>query len=245
MKTKDEKKLSMNNLTIGISTGIKNAQMSPGEIPCAVLSVEFIKLCNKFNAQAVIFPPQFNQPNFSLKGIDGLIITGGGDIDPSNYGEDPIEKLERVSIERDLTELNLLKRAEEENIKTLAICRGHQLLNIYKGGSLHQDINDAGFNDIEHANPYENAIKHIHEVSIKNNTKLEGVLKSNKLKVNSIHHQAIKNIGKDLIVSAKSSDGIIEGIETTSEWDAIGVQWHPEYISKDKSSIDLFNWLIN
>ena len=101
----------MSNLTIGISTGIKDAKMSPGEIPCAVLSVEFIKLCNKFDAQAVIFPPQFNIPNFSLKGIDGLIITGGGDIDPSNYNEEPTSKLERVSLKRDKTELNLLEAA--------------------------------------------------------------------------------------------------------------------------------------
>ncbi len=235
----------MNNLTIGISTGIKNAQMSPGEIPCAVLSVEFIKLCNKFDAQAVIFPPQFNKPDFSLKGIDGLIITGGGDIDPSHYGEKPIDKLERVSIERDITELNLLKRAEEENIKTLAICRGHQLLNIHQGGSLLQDINDAGYKEIEHAKPHENATKHTHDVEIKENTKLNKILKNNKLMVNSIHHQAINKLGKNLIVSAESSDGIIEGIETKEGWEAIGVQWHPEYISEDKSSIELFNWLIN
>ena len=71
----------MTNLTIGISTGIKDTQMSPGIIPCAVLSAEFIKLCNKFEAHAVIFPPQYNKPNFSLDGIDGLIVTGGGDID--------------------------------------------------------------------------------------------------------------------------------------------------------------------
>ena len=235
----------MNNLTIGISTGIKNAPMSAGDIPCAVLSVEFIKLCNKFNAQAVIFPSQFNIPNFSLKGIDGLIITGGGDISPSHYGEKPIEKLESVSIERDLTELNLLKRAEEENIKTLAICRGHQLLNIHKGGSLHQDISDAGYKDIDHAKPHENAEKHVHKVEIAKNTKLSNVLKVDNLNVNSIHHQAINELGEKLIISAKSSDGIIEGIETTEEWNAIGVQWHPEYLSEDQASIDLFDWLIN
>ncbi len=235
----------MNNLTIAISTGIKNAQMSPGEIPCAVLSAEFIKLCNKFNAQAVIIPSQFNNPNFSLKGMDGLIITGGGDIDPSHYGEEPIEKLERVSMQRDLTELNLLKRAEEENIKTLAICRGHQLLNIYKGGSLHQDIVDAGYKDIEHAKPYEDARKHIHDIEVDKNTKLGNVLQVEKLKVNSIHHQAINKLGDKLIISAKSTDGIIEGIETTHNWNAIGVQWHPEYLSEDKATIDLFDWLIN
>ena len=235
----------MSNLTIGISTGIKNAQMSPGEIPCAVLSAEFIKLCNKFNAQAVIFPPQFNTPNFSLNGIDGLIITGGGDIDPSHYKEEPIDKLERISMERDLTELNLLKRAEEENIKTLAICRGHQLLNIHKGGSLYQDISDAGFKDIDHAKPYEDARNHIHDIEIDKDTKLSNIIKVNKLKVNSIHHQAINKLGENLIISAKSTDGIIEGIETTNKWEAIGVQWHPEYLSEDESSVHLFDWLIN
>ena len=235
----------MSNLTIGISTGIKDAKMSPGEIPCAVLSVEFIKLCNKFDAQAVIFPPQFNTPNFSLKGIDGLIITGGGDIDPSSYNEEPTSKLERVSLERDKTELNLLEKAEKENIKTLAICRGHQLLNIYKGGNLHQDIFDAGYKEIDHAKPYKNAVKHIHDVEIEENSKLNKILKINKLNVNSIHHQAIKELGENLIVSAKSTDGIIEGIETTEEWEAVGVQWHPEYISEDNASNDLFNWLIN
>ena len=235
----------MNNLTIGISTGIKNADMSPGEIPCAVLSAEFIKLCNRFDAQAVIFPSQFNEPNFSLKGIDGLIITGGGDIDPSHYGQQPTTKLERVSMERDLTELNLLKRAEEESVKTLAICRGHQLLNIHKGGSLHQDIADAGYKDIEHAKPYENVRKHIHNVEIDENSKLGNILQVNKLEVNSIHHQAINDLGENLIISAKSTDGIIEGIETTGDWNAIGVQWHPEYLSEDKASIDLFDWLIN
>ncbi len=235
----------MNNLTIGISTGIKNALMSAGEIPCAVLSAEFIKLCNKFDAQAVIFPTQFNKPKFSLKGIDGLIITGGGDISPSHYGEQPIDKLESVSIERDITELNLLKRAEEEKIKTLAICRGHQLLNIYKGGSLYQDISDAGYKNIDHAKPHENAQKHIHNVKIDKNTKLGNTLMVDNLEVNSIHHQAINKLGENLIISATSADGIIEGIETTEEWDAIGVQWHPEYLSEDKASIDLFDWLIN
>ncbi len=65
------------------------------------------------------------------------------------------------------------------------------------------------------------------------------------LEVNSIHHQAINKLGENLIISATSADGIIEGIETTEEWDAIGVQWHPEYLSEDKASIDLFDWLIN
>ena len=235
----------MTNLTIGISTGIKDTQMSPGIIPCAVLSAEFIKLCNKFEAHAVIFPPQYNKPNFSLDGIDGLIVTGGGDIDPSHYNEHPSDKLERVSMDRDLTELNLLKKAEEKNIKTLAICRGHQLLNIHMGGSLHQDIPDAGFKDIDHAKPYKNATKHIHEIEIDKNTKLNQILKVQTLKVNSIHHQAINKLGDNLEVSARSSDGIIEGIETTNNWDAIGVQWHPEYISEDKASNDLFDWLIN
>ena len=134
---------------------------------------------------------------------------------------------------------------KEEKIKTLAICRGHQLLNIYKGGSLYQDISDAGYKNIDHAKPHENAQKHIHNVKIDKNTKLGNALMVDNLEVNSIHHQAINKLGEKLIISATSSDGIIEGIETTEEWNAIGVQWHPEYLSEDKASIDLFDWLIN
>ena len=139
---------------IAISTGVEDVTMSPGEIKCSVLNMNFIHLCNKYDAEAIIVPPQNLSIEFTKSNFDRLILTGGGDINPEVYGEDLHDKTSRVSDERDHTELNLLKIAEKNSIKTLAICRGHQLLNVYKGGTLHQDINDTFDTEIEHSYTY-------------------------------------------------------------------------------------------
>ena len=147
---------------IGISTGLKNVDMAPGNIPCVVINSDFVKACS-----------------------------GGGDINPNIYGEEKLENTIRISDHRDSTELAMLKSAEEHNIKTLAICRGHQLLNVYKGGSLYQDLRESGFTQIEHDKPFEDARSHVHDVTIESNSKLYEIIQENEIQVNSIHHQAI------------------------------------------------------
>ena len=233
----------MNNFIVGISTGNKDVEMSAGEIECSVLNSEFINQCNEHGAQVIILPQQ-QITSINLKGIDGLIVTGGGDINPEMYNQIPDETIERVDNLRDSTEINIYKAAEEMKIKTLAICRGHQLLNIYKGGTLYQDLEKAGFQDIDHQKPYENARKHIHEIKIEEDSKLNAIIGNEIIEVNSIHHQGIDKLGKDLKITAKSPDGVIEGIETTNEWNAIGIQWHPEYLD-DEPTNKIYNWLIN
>ncbi|MDA2969641.1 MAG: gamma-glutamyl-gamma-aminobutyrate hydrolase family protein [Actinomycetota bacterium] len=231
------------NKLIAISTGVKDVDMAPGNIPCVVINIDFVELCNKFGNTAVVLGPQKNLNEINLKGFDALIISGGGDIDPINYGEKKSDKTIRISTDRDNTELQLLKSAEQNNIKTLAICRGNQLLNVYKGGSLYQDISDAGFNTIKHDRPFEYARSHIHNVEVDKNSKLFNILNKTIFGVNSIHHQAINKLGKDLKINAKAPDEIIEGIESTTSWDAIGVQWHPENMTEDEISIKLFSWI--
>ena len=125
---------------IGISTGLKNVDMAPGNIPCVVINSDFVKACNKYGNTAVICGPHENSETIDVSIFDALVISGGGDINPNIYGEEKLEKTLRSSDHRDSTELAMLKSAEEHNIKTLAICRGHQLLNVYKGGSLYQDL---------------------------------------------------------------------------------------------------------
>ena len=137
------------NKLIAISTGTKNVDMAPGNIPCVVINNDFVKLCNKYGSAAVIVGPQ-DLDNINISKFDALIISGGGDINPNVYGQDINDKTSRISDQRDLTELGLLESAEKNNIKTLAICRGNQLLNVYKKGTLYQDLNDAGFTDINH-----------------------------------------------------------------------------------------------
>ena len=228
---------------IGISTGLKNVDMAPGNIPCVVLNTDFVNACNNYGNTAVIFGPHENSESIDVSKFDAIIISGGGDINPNFYGEEKLEKTIRVSDHRDKTELAMLKSAEENNVKTLAICRGHQLLNVYKGGTLYQDLQDNGFTQIDHDKPFGDARSHIHDVNIEDNSKLYKIIQEKKIKVNSIHHQAINILGQDLQVTAKSSDGVIEGVEVTNDWDAVGVQWHPENMLEDPVSIKLFGWL--
>ncbi len=230
---------------IAISTGIENVTMSPGEIKCSVLNMAFIDLCNRHGAEAVIVPPQNLSVDYTNANFDRLILTGGGDINPKLYGEDLEDKTSRISDERDHTELNLLKVAEENSIKTLAICRGHQLLNVYKGGTLHQDIADNFDTDIEHLQINEAASKHIHDINIIDKTMLSLVTKNRTIGVNSIHHQVVNKLGVNLKVNAISEDDLIEGIESTTEWEAIGIQWHPENLLDDEITNDLMKWLLN
>lgn len=230
---------------IAISTGVEDVTMSPGEIKCSVLNMNFIHLCNKYDAEAIIVPPQNLSIEFTKSNFDRLIVTGGGDINPKVYGEDLHDKTSRVSDERDHTELNLLKIAEENSIKTLAICRGHQLLNVYKGGTLHQDINDTFDTEIEHLQINEAASRHIHDINILEDTLLSSVTSNRTVGVNSIHHQVINKLGENLKVSAVSEDNLIEGIESTSEWEAIGIQWHPENLLDDEITNDLMKWLLS
>ena len=230
------------NKLIAISTGTKNVDMAPGNIPCVVINNDFVKLCNKYGSTAVIVGPQ-DLDNINISKFDALIISGGGDINPNVYGQDINDKTSRISDQRDLTELALLKSAEKNNIKTLAICRGNQLLNVYKKGTLYQDLNDAGFTDIKHDKPFEDARSHIHDIEIYNDSKLYSLFQKTTISVNSIHHQGIDLLGKDLKITAKSSDGVIEGIETTNQWEAIGIQWHPENMVDDKYSKLIFEWL--
>ena len=139
--------------------------------------------------------------------------------------------------------MNLLKSAEKNNVKTLAICRGHQLLNVYKKGTLYQDLSDSGFKDIEHDKPFEDARSHIHDIEVYEDSKLYEIIQEKNIMVNSIHHQGIDKLGEDLKITAKSNDGVIEGIETTNEWNAIGIQWHPENMIEDTYSNLIFDWL--
>ena len=157
--------LYMNKL-IGISTGIKDVQMAPGNIPCVVINNDFINLCNKFGNTAIVIGPQNDNLEIDASKFDALIISGGGDINPERYNQKIDSKTIRISDNRDFTELNLLKSAEENNVKTLAICRGHQLLNVYKNGTLYQDINDSGFKQIENDKQFEDHRSHIHDIEV-------------------------------------------------------------------------------
>jgi putative glutamine amidotransferase len=162
-----------------------------------------------------------------LDAVDGLMLTGGDDVDPSLYGEAP-HPTTRCTRERDDFELALVREALDRDLPLLAICRGQQVLNVALGGTLVQDIPDqvpeAGAHKLKGVARWEIA----HEVEVAPGTRLRAIVGTDVLAVNSFHHQSVRDVGRGLVVSARSRDGIIEGVELADRRFVVGVQWHPE-----------------
>lgn len=166
-----------------------------------------------------------------LAKVDCLILTGGEDVDPSYYGEEPDPALEEVNKERDVSDMALLQEAIDEDMAVLCTCRGAQVLNVLSGGSLYQDIpSTEQFKDsgVLHRDPEEIDFTY-HEVTIEEGSLLSQIVGESRLNVNSWHHQGLKDIGENLVVTATSDDGMVECIERTDCTYVIGVQWHPEW----------------
>lgn len=164
----------------------------------------------------------------TLPVCDGIILSGGEDVDPQLYGQDPHHHLGPTTPERDLAEISIVNYALENNIPLFAICRGVQILNVALGGTLIQDIPSQVKEPIQHAQKIDRS-RDSHWVTISRDSKLFEIVGSERVRVNSLHHQALGRIAADLRIVAQSSDGIIEAVEyihpTTF---TVGVQWHPE-----------------
>jgi putative glutamine amidotransferase len=158
----------------------------------------------------------------SLAMFDGLVLSGGPDIDPAIYGQKPEEHTEATVPDRDALELALVRSALERDVPVLAICRGMQLMNIaHRGGTLNQHVEGHVHRTKDPSDP-------IHPIVTGADTRLAQILGCSELEVNSRHHQAVANVGSGLIVSARAADGVVEGLERPDRRFAVAVQWHPE-----------------
>jgi putative glutamine amidotransferase len=166
-----------------------------------------------------------------LDSIDGLLISGGNfDIHPRFYGERSITKLGKLNPERTDFELNVTRLALDRDLPVLGICGGAQAINVVLGGSLYQDIASQCPGAGEHQQGAgKAAIGHL--IELKPRTLLRRIMRRRALEVNTTHHQAVKGLGKGLIVNAVAADGITEGIESTRHPFVVGVQWHPERLA--------------
>ena len=171
-------------------------------------------------------------PRAILQAIDGVLLTGGGDVDPALYGEARHDSVEDAEPGRDEFEIDLARRAMDHDFPILAICRGAQVLNVAAGGTLLQDIPTAVTTDLAHSlNEPKDSIAH--EIRIANESRLHAALgaavdSSCACRVNSRHHQSVGTLGRDVVASATAADGVIEGIEVPYRTFCVGVQWHPE-----------------
>lgn len=171
-------------------------------------------------------------PRALVNEIDGLLLTGGGDIDPVLYGEDRHPTVGDAEPGRDEFEIDLARRALDTNLPTLAICRGAQVLNVSAGGTIVQDIPSAVPTDLRHSvtTPKDHAA---HTVTVSAGSVLERALGAAidggcTCRVNSRHHQSVGRIGQQLVPSATAPDGVVEAIEAPAARFCVGVQWHPE-----------------
>ncbi|MBL7074995.1 gamma-glutamyl-gamma-aminobutyrate hydrolase family protein [candidate division KSB1 bacterium] len=159
--------------------------------------------------------------------INGLVVSGGDDVDPSTYGEELIDPRWKRDRQRVLFEMELIKKCLSQKKPILGICRGMQVLNVAFGGTLFQDLPSQRGGGIDHRMSAAFPAKR-HLISIQKDTNLRNILGMDTLAVNSFHHQAIKTLGNGLKVSALAPDGVLEGLERRGDPLIMGVQWHPE-----------------
>lgn len=170
--------------------------------------------------------------------LDGLVLSGGADVDPELYGAEPDVNLGTVERERDEWELALFEAARRRDLPILAICRGFQLLNVALGGTLNQHVDiDEGAG---HPQWELDGRTRTHDVEVLAGTRTATVLEVGRWAVNSLHHQTVATVGEGLIVTAVASDGVVEGFET-ADGSILAVQWHPEMLGHPDPT---FSWLV-
>jgi len=183
----------------------------------------------------------------ALDGCDGLLLTGGEDIHPSWYGADPSPLLSPPSQERDLFELALFAVARQRELPILGICRGIQLINVAMGGTLFQDLPSERPGSVDHS-PLGARDSRSHPVRIQPGSRAAAALEATSVTVNSVHHQAIKDLAPGLVASGWTNDGLIEAAESGAgaSW-ILAVQWHPEEMHADHLAPEqgLFSALVN
>jgi putative glutamine amidotransferase len=172
--------------------------------------------------------------------LDGILFSGGGDISLDHFKGEPHPRIEDVEPERDRVELNLLQAVISDGKPFLGICRGCQLLNVGLGGTLYTHIPDQLPGALDHSYPGNMRTVLVHEVKIEEGTKIADVLGEPLVKVNSLHHQGLKDIPASLRVAGYAPDSLVEAIELPDHPFGMAVQWHPEWLTDQPSTRSLF-----
>ncbi|PWB96833.1 gamma-glutamyl-gamma-aminobutyrate hydrolase [Salinibacterium hongtaonis] len=221
---------------IGISSYLEQAQTGVWDVRAAFLPKVYIDGVTEAGGVAVLLPPQPSSPSIAravLSRLDGLIISGGADVNPALYGQQPHERTGLPRDDRDAWEDALLSEAVASGVPFLGICRGVQMLNVALGGTLHQHVPDVVGSDDYQPAPGQFGRK---DVAVEPDSQIGRLLRQGEepLSVHVYHHQAIDEVAAGLTVTARSEDGVIEAVEIEGDGFGIGVQWHPEENVEDR-----------
>jgi putative glutamine amidotransferase len=211
---------------IGVSTSITVATHPER----AYVNSTYLHAVQQAGGVPVALPPQLSAASLGrlVRGLDGLLLTGGGDLDPALFGEPRHATVYDVAPSRDAVECAAVRLALERHLPILAICRGMQVLNVALGGSLYQDVTSDPGTQIRHSQEAPRD-QPSHKVTVAPQSRLAGTLGEDEIEVNSMHHQAVKALGAGLSAVAWAPDHLVEGIELhDAPQPVLGVQWHPE-----------------
>jgi putative glutamine amidotransferase len=215
---------------IGI-TGRTDRSARPPNLSLFAVTPAYVQAVELGGGAPVVIPPHLEEAKLRaiFEHLDGLILSGGGDILPTLFGEEDSGLLWLVDERRDRTELALARWARAEGLPLLAICRGVQMLNVAAGGTLIQDIPTQVPDALPHSTVAGRPLPTVvHTVEVAADSRLAALVGAGELGVNSAHHQAVKVAGTGLVVTARAPDGVIEGLEAPGHPFCVGVQWHPE-----------------
>jgi putative glutamine amidotransferase len=209
---------------VGITTYVVPAKWSHWDLEAALVPADYVYAVERAGGRALLVPPSSNGVDETLDAVDGLIFSGGADLDPELYGQEAHPETSGVAEARDRAELALLEGALARDMPVLAICRGSQVLNVARGGDLVQHLPDVVGDEKHKHTPGAFAD---HNVTVEEGTRL-GELLGEGAPVKSHHHQGLGRLGEGLRVSAHAEDGTIEAVEDPDRRFAVGVLWHPE-----------------
>jgi putative glutamine amidotransferase len=219
---------------IGLTTYLEQAKQGVWDVRAAFLPQQYFDSVTASGGIVVLLPPQ-PEPDAAaaavLEGLDGLILTGGLDVDPSLYGAQRHPLTDPARPERDAWELALFRGAEQRRMPVLAICRGLQLVNVARGGTLHQHLPEALGTERFRVG---GGVFATNEVVVDEGSRLAELVGPGGLDVHSYHHQGIDQLGAGLIATARTDDGLVQAFESDGEGYVLGVQWHPEENREDR-----------
>lgn len=228
---------------IGISSYAR-VNSRTGDREVYPIPTSYVDAVRQAGGAAVVLPPGEADPEELLDSLDGLVLSGGGDVGPTQYGGPTHESIYGVSDERDLFEIALARAlVERDDRPFLCICRGLQILNVALGGDLHAHLPDVATSTVVHRLP-ERLHTH-HDATIAPDSRLAALLGATTVKVASWHHQGIRTLAPNLRAVAWAEDGIIEAVEHERNPQCIAIQWHPEMQMDDPLQRRLFERFVD
>jgi putative glutamine amidotransferase len=210
--------------------------------PTVMLMQSYIKAVIQAGGVPVLIPSLIAEDGWDVvySRLDGILFSGGGDIGLEFSPGEPHPRIDEVDLQRDAIELTMIKTAASDGKPFLGICRGCQVLNVALGGTLYTHLVDQLPNALDHSYPGNMRTVLVHEVKIEEGTHIAEIFAEPILKVNSLHHQGLKDIPSSLRVAGQAPDGLVEAIEIPDHPFGLAVQWHPEWLTDQESTRNLF-----